>query len=106
MVSKNELLARAQAGRVKAISVDGLDLFVRRLTLGERIDIGDRARKGEGIPPHEYLTLCLCNEDGSAFFTLEEAEAFCDADGELAERVMGEMLQHAGLVQRENAAKN
>lgn len=106
MVTKEALLARAQDGRVKAIAVDGLDLHVRRLGLGERIDIGNRARAGEVTAPHEYLAMCLCNEDGSPFLTLDEAQAFCDADGLLAEQVVNAVLVHVGLAPAEAAAKN
>jgi len=106
MVTKEALLARAQTGRYKTVKVDDLDLRVRRLSLAERIEIGDRARGGEKIPPTEYLARCLVQEDDSPMFSVDEAQAFCDGDGEFAERVVNAVLVATGLAPAENAAKN
>lgn len=108
MTTKDELLARAQAGRIKAVTVAGLELHIRRFSLAERIEAGTRARAGEALEAHEYLAMGLCNEDGSPLFTLDEAREFCDGDGVLAELVVNEVLDHAGLTAaaQERAAKN
>jgi hypothetical protein len=108
MVSKDDLLARAKAGRVKTVEVDGVALYVRRFGLSERVEIGTRARGGDPPAPHEYLALGLCNEDGSPLFTVDEAKAFSDDDGQFAEKVVNLVLEHAGLTQsaQDAALKN
>lgn len=108
MVTKAELLERARAGRVKVVTVDGLELHLRRFGLAERIEIGTRARSGNPPAPHEYLALGLCEADGSPYFTLDEAEQFAADDGLLAERIVNAILDHAGLTEaaQERAAKN
>lgn len=108
MVSAVELLARVEGERVKAVTVAGIELHMRRLSLTERIDIGTRVRAGDALGAHEYLSMGLCNEDGSALFTRDEAKAFADADGWLAEQFVNAVLGHNRLTAaaQEQLAKN
>ncbi len=107
MVTKDDLLARSQAGRIKTVSVEGLgELRIRRLGLDARIAIGNRSRAGEKITPAEYIATCLVQDDDSPMFTIDEAQAFCDGDGQLAEKVANEVFIAIGLVAAETAAKN
>jgi hypothetical protein len=108
MVTAAELLDRARQSRVKPITVGDLELHVRRFSLAERIDIGSRARSSNPPAAHEYLVIGLCQPDASPYFTAEEAREFAEADGLLAEQIIGAILEHAGLSQaaQETAAKN
>ena len=108
MVTKDALMARAKEGRIKAFTVAGMDLYARRFSLAERIECGDRGRAGDPVSPHEYLAMALCNEDGSPYWTLDEAKEFADADGLLAEAIVNAALDHAGMTKaaQELIAKN
>jgi len=76
MVSAAELIAEARASRVSRVEVEGRDFFVRKLPAREVMLISARGREGRPLEIHEWLAFGVCNEDGSAFFTAEEAAEY------------------------------
>lgn len=97
MVTAVELLERANAEYVKPIKVAGLDLCTRKFSLPEFLDLQKRIHAGTPPEPHEYLAIGLCNPDGSAFFTVEQACEFASKDGLLAAAIADRIADHAGL---------
>ena len=108
MVTAAELIARAQAERIRPFSIGDITLHVRRLTGAERRALGDRARAGNPMQAIEMVSLAICNADGSPFMSPEEAEALDRDDPELLERMAEEVLRSAGLYEKalEAALKN
>lgn len=108
MVTPADFIARAQAGRIRSFEVDGETLHVRKFTGSERRMLGERARAGNPMTGIEIAVLAACNEDGSPFMTVVEAQALDEACPELLERIVEEVLRGSGLYEKavEEAAKN
>lgn len=108
MVTAAELIARAQAERIRPFTVGDLTLHVRRLTGAERRQIGERARAGDALSNAELAALAICNEDGSPFMSIEEAESLDVHDPALLERLAEEAARSGGFYDKavELALKN
>ena len=106
MTTAADFLALADADRIRKVTVEGLETYVRKLTGRERMEIGTRARGGKPFEMHEIMAMGIVNEDGSPLFTAEEALALAQKDGGLAEQLCNAVLKAAKLIASESDAGN
>jgi hypothetical protein len=108
MVTAADLLSALRVASLREVEVAGLRVHVRGLTGAERKLIADRAKDGSPVQAHELAALCLCDEQGRAMFTADQAASLADVDGAAVEKVATSILEASGLVPeaQESAAKN
>lgn len=105
MVTAAELIAEARSSRVSKVLVADREFYVRRLGAAAVMSISQRAREGRPLSIAEWLTLGVVAEDGSPFFTDEEAAEYAEAAGLEAVQLADAVAEKAGLG-KGNAAKN
>jgi hypothetical protein len=105
MVTAAERIAAAKSRRISKVDVGGEEFFVRRLPADVVMEITRAAREGKQLSVAEWLAFGVCNEDGSAYFTDEEAAEYSEAAGVDAVRLADAVADKAGLGP-ESAAKN
>lgn len=97
MVSAADLIAAARASRVSKVDIGGDGFYVRRLGATAVMEISQRARAGNALGVHEWLVLGVCNEDGSPFFTADEAREYAEESGLVSVRLADAIAEKAGL---------
>ena len=105
MVTAAERIAAAKARRVARVEVAGEEWHVRRLSADVVMEISRRGREGSPLSVAEWLAFGVCNDDGSDYFTADEAAEYAAAAGVDAVRLADAVADKAGLGQ-ESAAKN
>lgn len=96
LTARNLLGASALA--TKRITVNGIGLTVRELSIRQRKQFADVARDGEvHAGPWLVCTACL-NDDGSQMFGLDDVDAMLDLSPKIIEAVAREVMIISGLM--------
>lgn len=80
-------------------------VWIRSLTLGERGQVGDIAKKFKDADPSvqnkqfiaKILLFGVCNEDGSRYFAEEDMPKILEIDGVIGERLRSEIMKFSGF---------
>jgi hypothetical protein len=88
--------------------VAGLDVFVRGVNGNERQLIIQRARDNNPLTAAELAALCVCDANGSALFTTEQAAELAAVDAAGVEEIGKAVLTASKLLpdDQDDAAKN
>lgn len=105
MVTAAELLAEARNSRVKRVSIGGREFCLRKFPADIVMAISRRAREGNPFTVAEWLEQGVCAEDGTPFFTPEQAVEFADIDGLTAVKLVDKLAGLSGYGE-DDVAKN
>lgn len=97
MVTANELLAEARTSRIKRVTICGQEFHLRKLPADVVQSIGQRAREGRPFGVPDWLEHGVCTEDGSPFFTAEQAIEYAGIEGVIAVRLVDALAVLSGF---------
>jgi hypothetical protein len=97
MVTAAERISAAKARRISQVEVNGEQWHVRKLGADVVMDMLQRIRDGNKPKVCEWLAFGVCNEDGSDYFTEEEAVEYATAAGLEAVMLADAVADKSGL---------
>ena len=108
MVTGADLIAALRKTSIRPVTVAGLDVFVRGVNGNERRLIIERAKDGNPMKAWELAALCVCDADGVALFTTEQAAELAGVDAAGVEEIGKAILTASKLLpdDQDDAAKN
>lgn len=108
MVTGADLIAALRKTSIRPVTVAGLDVFVRGVNGNERRLLIERAKDNNPLTAPELAALCVCDSDGTALFTAEQAAELAAVDAAGVEEIAKVILTASKLLPNDQdaAAKN
>ena len=108
MVTGADLIAALRKVSIRPVKVAGLDVFVRGVNGNERQLIIQRARDNNPLTASELAALCVCDAEGRALFTADQAAELAAVDAAGVEEIGKAVLAASKLLPEDQdvAAKN